>query len=104
MPPEEQSGWRPPEDQSPQPPRNNPQGTVYGGAYGAPTSANSDAPLHETGSFAGHILAQGMPAVIPPTESRSRTRKTVIVLAAGVGLVILAGVFVVVLFASFSRS
>ncbi|MFC7481606.1 hypothetical protein ACFQX7_18330 [Luedemannella flava] len=55
----------------------------------------------DTGSLTGHILAQGLPATIPPAESRSRTRRVVIIMAAGLGMVLLIGAFVAVLASSF---
>jgi hypothetical protein len=92
--------WMPPADPG-YGPANGPHGTVYGGAYGAPTSATPDAPWENTGSLTGHVLAMGMPESIAPTEQRSRARRTVIVVAAGLGLIVLLGAVVAVLASSF---
>jgi len=60
-------------------PRQRRPGTVYGGVSGIPTSANSEAPLDQSGSLTGHILAAGRPALIPRRESRSRLKKVLFV-------------------------
>ena len=90
--------WMPSAYQTPRP---APQGTVYSGGYTSPASADADSYLNDSGSFTGHILAQGLPEAIPPAESRSRTRRVVIILAAGLGMVLLVGAFVAVLASSF---
>jgi hypothetical protein len=66
-------------------PRQRRGGTVYGGASGIPTSANSEAPLEHSGSLTGHILSAGRPAALPRRERRSRLRK---VLFVGLGAIV----------------
>jgi hypothetical protein len=69
---------------------SRPQGTLYGGTTGLPTSPNPDAPLELSGSLTGMVLAQGSRAELRPTEQRSRTIKVVLVLC--LVLALLAGV------------
>src|SRR5262249_48069596 len=74
-------------------PTQRPQGTVYGGPNGLPTSANVDAPLEHSGSLTGLVLAQGQRAERHPDEQRSRTTRVVLILAAVfVVVVVVSGV------------
>jgi hypothetical protein len=74
-------------------PPNHPQGTLYGGRTGLPTSPNPDAPLELSGSLTGLVLAQGNPE-LRPAEERSRTRKVVLTLSLVVMILIAVGVMV----------
>jgi len=76
-------------------PRQRPAGTIYGGASGRPTSANADAPLEQSGSLTGHILAHGRPVVRPRKERTSRLRNALFVL---IGALLFMGLIALVVF------
>jgi hypothetical protein len=57
------------------------RGTVYGGQTGQPTSANADAPLEQSGSLTGAILARGQSARFRPQPRRARWKSVLIVTA-----------------------
>ena len=79
-------------------------GTVYGGVSGRPTSANYDAPLEQSGSLTGHILAAGRPAAVPRRERRSRLKKVLFVGLGAIAFVTAIALTVSVLAGDFLRA
>ena len=72
--------------------RIRPQGTLYGGETGLPTTANVDSPLELSGSLTGVFLSRGSAERLADRERLSRRWKVTVVL--GVTAVILVLVIV----------
>jgi len=74
-------------------PSNRPQGTVYGGLTGLPTSANAEAPLELSGSLTGLVLAGGTSTQVRP-EDRARRRRVLVVLSVVVATLVGMGALI----------
>jgi hypothetical protein len=75
-------------------PPNRPQGTVYGGQSGLPTSANVDAPLELSGSLTGLVLAGGSSTQVRP-EDQARRRRVLVVLSVVLATLVGMGALIV---------
>lgn len=80
------------------------RGTVYGGQTGQPTSANADAPLEQSGSLTGAILARGQSARFRPEPRRSRWRTVLTVTVSIAAFIGAIGVIAYVLAGDFLRA
>jgi hypothetical protein len=80
------------------------RGTVYGGQTGLPTSANADAPLQQSGSLTGMILARGQSALYQPAKRRSRLVSALIYTGAVLGFLAIIGGIVYTLAGDFLRA